>query len=215
MHFGKTYNRNTTFNKPAFGVVCPVEYTSTSLGIVVHPPTGLRAIILAETVLAEASATLSAGEGCENIKTLSTQKVATTRTKASSKIKSADGFATCTTRNTMKEGTQDIDLHARGTTCLNALTTSVEKLNGLKDLVEGLFGNDPNALMAMPMSIIRKYFSLGKVGYVLPAYVLECAVKKRAFRSIEDGNAVQSRRWRISTWRQNRVVVSRLFAAKT
>ena len=60
-------------------------------------------------------------------------------------------------RNTMKEGTQDIDLHAHGAACLNALTNSVEKLNGLKDIIEGLFGNGSNALMAMPIFIINAY----------------------------------------------------------
>ena len=46
----------------------------------------------------------------------------------------------------MKESTQDIDLHARGTACLNA--------NGLNDIIWALFGSDPNALMALPMFII-------------------------------------------------------------
>ena len=82
---------------------------------------------------------------------------------------------------------------ARGTACVNAPTKSVERLNGLKDIVgeEGLFGNDPNALMALPICTIRTYFSLEKVGYVLHSYVLECAVKKNALRFIEDGNDVQ------------------------
>ena len=79
-------------------------------------------------MLAEASATLSAGEGCEGVKSLSTQKVATADTKAYSKINSDDKVAMLTARNTMKEGTQDIDFHARGT---DALTKSVESFGRL------------------------------------------------------------------------------------
>ena len=65
----------------------------------------------------------------------------------------------------MKEGTQDIDLHARGTACPSALTTSVGKLKGFKDIIEGLFGSYPKALMAMPAFFckkIRTYFSLDR-----------------------------------------------------
>ena len=58
------------------GFVFHAEYNKTSLGIVEHPSTQLRAIILAE-----ASATL-AGEGCEGIKTLLTQQVAAVHPKA-------------------------------------------------------------------------------------------------------------------------------------
>ena len=118
--------RNIIFNTPTFGLVGHAEYNKTTgLGSVVYPSTQLRAIILAETVLAEAAATLSARQGCEGIKTPSTQKVATAETKAYSKI------------------------------------------NSVEDLVEGLFGNDPNARVAMPIFIIRTYFSLEKVGDVL------------------------------------------------
>ena len=53
-----------------------------TLDSVVYPHTQLRAIILAETVLAVASATLSARQGCEGINTLS----ATAHTKAHCKI---------------------------------------------------------------------------------------------------------------------------------
>ena len=60
------YNiRNVTFNTPTFGFVCHAEYKQTSLGSVVYPSSQLRAIVLVEAVLAEASATLSAGEGCD------------------------------------------------------------------------------------------------------------------------------------------------------
>ena len=51
-----------------------------SLGSVVYPSTLLRAIILAEVLAA--SATLSAGQGCEGNKTPSARKVATAHTKA-------------------------------------------------------------------------------------------------------------------------------------
>ena len=94
----------------------------------------------------------------------STQEVATLDTKAYSKINSDDKVAILSARNTMKEGTQDIDLHARGYACLNALTKSVEKVNGLKDVIGGLFGNGPYALMVMPSFIIRTNFSLEKGG---------------------------------------------------
>ena len=140
------YNiRNIIFNAHTSGCVCHADCKKKELGqrcVSIKAAAGNHP----ETVLAEASATL--GEG---IKTLSTQKVATAHTKASSKINSDCGVAILTTRNTMKEGTQGIDLHARGTACLSALTQSVEKLNASKDVIEGLFGNDPNALMAMPI----------------------------------------------------------------
>ena len=44
--------------------------------------------------------------------------------------------------------------------------------------------------MAMPIFIIRTFFSVEKVGYVLPGYVFGCAVKKSALRFIEDGKDV-------------------------
>ena len=50
------------------------------------------------------------------------------------------------------------------------------------------FAYDPNALRAMPSFTARTYLSLEFVGYVLPAYVLGCAVKKHALRFIEDGD---------------------------
>ena len=87
----------------------------------------------------------------------------------------------------MKKSTQDIDLHARGTACLNELTKSDEKVNGLKDIIEELFGNDPNALMAMPIFSIRTHFSSEKVGYVRVR-----AEWKNALRFIKDGNDVQA-----------------------
>ena len=62
-------------------------------------------------------------------------------------------------------------MHARGTACLNEVTKSVETWNGLKDIIEELVGNDPNALMAMPTFMIRTYFALEKPGYVVPAHV--------------------------------------------
>ena len=52
--------------------------------------------------------------------TLPTHKVATAHTKAYSKITSDDKIAILSARNMMKEGTQDIDLHTRGTTCFVA-----------------------------------------------------------------------------------------------
>ena len=185
-----TTSASSLSTRATFGFVCHAEYKKTSLGSVVCPSTQLRAIILAETVLAEASATMSAGQGCEGIKTLSTQKVATARTKAYRKINSDEKVAVWTARNAMKEGTHDLDLHAHGNVCLKVLSKSVEKLNGLKDISEELFGNDPNALRAMPIFTARTYRSLEFVGYVLPAYVLECAVKKHALRFMEDCNDV-------------------------
>ena len=55
-------------------------------------------------------------------------------------------------------------------------------------MIEGLFGNDPNALMAMPISVVKTYVSVEKVGYALAAYVPECAGKKTVLRFLEDGN---------------------------
>ena len=176
---------NITFNRPTFSFVCHAEHA-------VYPSTQLLAIILAETMLAEASATVSGGEGGEGIKTVSTQEVATAHTKAYNKINSDDKVAIVTVWNTMKEGTQDIDLHVRATACLNARTKAVENLNGLQDIIERHFGNDPNALMAMSILINRTYFSLDEVGYVLLVYLLDCAAKKIGLRFIEDGNDVQA-----------------------
>ena len=82
-------------------------------------------------MLAEASAPLSGGQGRDGMKTLSTHKIAAAHTKAYSKINSDDKVAVLTARDAMKEGTQDMDLHARDTTCLDELTKSVEKCNGL------------------------------------------------------------------------------------
>ena len=95
-----------------------------------YPSTQLRAIILAETVLVEASSTLSAGHTRKGIVTLPTPKVATAHMKAYSKINSDEKVAVSTAKHTMKEGTQDIDLHACGNACFNAITKSVEVLNG-------------------------------------------------------------------------------------
>ena len=117
------YNsRNITFNTPTFGFVCHAEFKTNSLDSVVYPSTQLRAIILAETVLVEASATLSAGQGCEGIKTLSTQQVATAHMKAYSKI-----------------STLDIDLHV-------APLTSTFTHRG------ALWQGPEHALMAVPFS---------------------------------------------------------------
>ena len=85
-------------------------------------------------------------------------------TKVYSKINSDDRVAVLTARYWMKEGTQDIDLHARGSVCLNGLIIFVEIVNGLKDIIVKLFGNDPNALMTMLIFTIRTYFSLENVG---------------------------------------------------
>ena len=49
---------------------------------------------------------------------------------------------------------------------------------------------DPNLLIAIPIFVIRMYFSLEKVGCGLPTCVLECAVKKNVLMFSEDGNDV-------------------------
>ena len=98
------------------------------------------------------------------MKTLSSPNVVAAHTKVYSKINRDDRVAVLTARNPMKEGTQDIDLHAGGSVCFNGHTNSVEILNGLKDTIVKLFGNDPNALMTMPIFTIRTYFSLEDVG---------------------------------------------------
>ena len=107
-------------------------------------------------------------KGCEGIKTPSTQKVVTAHTKAYSKINSDDKVAILMAGNTMKQGTQDIDVHARGTAYLNALAKSVEKLYGLKGIIEGLFGNDPNALMATHFFHNQGVLVAGKGGLCSP-----------------------------------------------
>ena len=76
----------------------------TRLSSLVYPSTHLPAMILAETVLAEASATLTAGQDFEGLKTLSTQKVATAQTLTYSKVNSNDRVSVLTARNTMKAG---------------------------------------------------------------------------------------------------------------
>ena len=60
-------------------------------------------------------------------------------------------------------------------------------LNGSKDVIEGLFGNDPDALMAVPV-----LFLAGNGGLRSAPSVLVCAVKN-ASRFIEDGNQVHVR----------------------
>ena len=83
MQFGRAHKRCVQQQKRRYQHahlrvrLCHAECKKMSLDSVVCPPKQLRAVILAETVLAGASATLSAGEGCAGIKTLSTQKVAT------------------------------------------------------------------------------------------------------------------------------------------
>ena len=84
-----------------------------------------------------------AGEGCEGIKTLSTQKVAAAQTKAYSKNNTEDKVAILTARNTMEEGTQDIELHARGTACLHAQSKPVKELYCLKDVIDVAFWQRP------------------------------------------------------------------------
>ena len=59
--------------------------------------------------------------------------------KENIKTNSDDKVAVFTARNTMKEGTQDIDLHARGTSYFNVLTKSVGELNGLTDVTGTLW----------------------------------------------------------------------------
>ena len=115
----------------------------------------------------------------------------------------------------MKKSTQDIDLHARGTACLNELTKSDEKVNGLKDIIEVLFGNDPNALLAMPIFVIRTYCSSEKSG---PRSARLRLRVRRVEERLEVHRGWQRRPGAVEHRRgggQNRLVVSRLVAAKT
>ena len=85
-----------------------------------------------------------------------------------------------------------MDLHARGTACLNVLTKSVGKLNGLTDVTEGLFGKRPERDHGRAHFRDQDVLLAGKGGIRSARFVFECAVKKYAVKFIEDGNDVQA-----------------------
>ena len=90
-------------------------------------------------MLADAFATLSAGQACEGTKTASTQKVATAHVKAQSKI-NRDDNVTVFDGQKHDEGEHAGHRHARTWHRLNALTNFVEQLNGLKAEAESPCG---------------------------------------------------------------------------